>query len=64
MTKEQRLTIAADVMCALLRNNRPQAATKKHLVDIAITYTDMLARRLDEIPPDAQQRCERGMAQN
>ena len=59
MTTQERMTIAAQITCALI-GGRERYATKKQLVDNAIAYTDMLARRLGEIPPDAQQRSEAG----
>ncbi len=57
MTAEERQNIAAQAMCALIAS-RTRFETKKQLVDNAIAYTDMLARRLAEIPVDAQQRSE------
>ena len=51
---------ATTILCAMLRTREAQHMTKKQLVDNAIAYTDMLTRRLGEIPEDAQQRCEQG----
>ena len=59
---EHRATIASQAMCALIVSRR-KYDTKKHLCDTAIAYADMLARRLAEIPIDAQQRAEQGSKQ-
>jgi len=60
MTAEERQNIAAQAMCALITRQAIKFENKKQLVDNAIAYTDMLARRLEEIPADAQQRSESG----
>lgn len=60
MTAEERQNIAAQAMCALITRQAIKFENKKQLVDNAIAYTDMLARRLAEIPADAQQRSESG----
>lgn len=60
MTAEERQNIAAQAMCALITRQAIKFENKKQLVDNAIAYTDMLARRLAEIPADAQQRSENG----
>ena len=60
MTQIERLNIAAQAMCALIASRAIKYENKKQLVDNAIAYTDMLARRLAEIPADAQQRSESG----
>lgn len=61
MTQEQRMEIAARAMCALIAGRAYDARNaKKQLVDNAIAYADLLGRRLEEIPPDAQQRSEAG----
>lgn len=60
MTAEQRQNIAAQAMCALITRQAIKFENKKQLVDNAIAYADMLARRLKEIPADAQQRSENG----
>lgn len=60
MTAEERQNIAAQAMCALIARQAIKFENKKQLVDNAIAYTDMLARRLKEIPTDAQQRSENG----
>ncbi len=56
MTRQE---IATQAMCALIATRR-EYNTKKQLCDNAIAYADMLMRRLDEIPADAQQRSETG----
>lgn len=60
MTAAERQNIAAQAMCALIARQAIKFENKKQLVDNAIAYTDMLARRLAEIPADAQQRSESG----
>ena len=55
VTTMTRQETATTILCAML-----QHMTKKQLVDNAIAYTDMLTRRLQQIPEDAQQRCEQG----
>ena len=60
MKAEERQNIAAQAMCALIARQAIKFENKKQLVDNAIAYTDMLARRLKEIPADAQQRSENG----
>ena len=60
MTAAERQNIAAQAMCALIARQAIKFENKKQLVDNAIAYTDMLARRLAEIPADAQQRRESG----
>lgn len=44
----------------MIRTREAQHLSKKQLVDNAIAYTDMLTRRLEQIPEDAQQRAEDG----
>lgn len=51
---------ATTILCAMLRTREAQHMTKKQLVDNAIAYADMLTRRLEQIPEDAQQRAENG----
>ena len=63
MNQEQRLFTAAMAMAALIARGA-RYDSKKQLVDNAITYADMLARRLGEIPQDATQRCEAGQTKN
>lgn len=48
------------ILCAMLRTKAATGMTKKQLVDNAIAYADMLTRRLEQIPEDAQQRAENG----
>ena len=60
VTTMTRQETATTILCAMLRTKAATAMTKKQLVDNAITYADMLTRRLGEIPEDAQQRCEQG----
>ena len=62
MTATERQKIAAQAMCALIARQAIKFENKKQLVDNAIAYTDMLARRLKEIPQDAQQRSESGQS--
>ena len=64
MTQIERQNIAAQAMCALITRQAIKFENKKQLVDNAIAYTDMLARRLEEIPQDAQQRSESGQRKN
>lgn len=59
MDENTRLAVATQITCALLNNRTMKFDTKKQLVDNAIAYTDMLARRLNEIPPNAQENCEK-----
>lgn len=60
MTDKERMTIAAQAMCALIGRRDYRLEGKKQLVDNAIAYADMLRRRLAEIPADAQERSESG----
>lgn len=60
--RNNRLDIATQAMCALISNKAIKYENKKHLVDNAIAYADMLLRRINEIPDDAQQRSENGMS--
>ena len=54
-----RIEIAAQVLSVLAsRYNSTQG--KKQIVDNAIAYADMLLKRINEIPADAQQRSEAG----
>ena len=57
MTRQE---TATTILCAMLRTKAATGMTKKQLVDNAIAYTDMLTRRLEQIPEDAQQRAENG----
>lgn len=52
-----RQEVATWCLCALIAS-RAKYNTKKQLCDNAIAFADMLARRLAEIPADAQQRAE------
>lgn len=58
LTKRELFTLVA--MNGLIRKKEGMYATKKQLVDNAIAYADMALRRLNEIPCDAQQKCEQG----
>lgn len=60
VTTMTRQETATQILCAMLRMKSAASMTKKQLVDNAITYADMLTRRLGEIPEDAQQRAENG----
>lgn len=59
-TEQQRYETAAHAMCALIGRRDMKYDSKKQLVDNAIAYADMLRRRLEEIPADAQQKSEAG----
>lgn len=60
VTTMTRQETATTILCAMLRTKAATGMTKKQLVDNAITYADMLTRRLEQIPEDAQQRAENG----
>lgn len=54
-----RLEIAAGVLPALV-SRFSSTQGKKQICDNAIAYADMLLKRINEIPADAQQRSEAG----
>lgn len=54
-----RQQIATRAMVALIEKY-DGVWTKKRICDNAIAYADMMWRRFNEIPPDAQQRSEAG----
>ena len=56
---EMRADIATRAMVALI-GRYSNTWSKKQIVDNAIAYADMMLRRLQEIPVDAQQRSEAG----
>lgn len=57
----QRLYIATEAMKALIGVPTTKGWAKKQLIDNAIAYADMMLRRINDIPANAQQRSEEHM---